>query len=147
MKETIKYGLLTGGFITTMGFLLFQIFPRPLVLLFNDDPALVELTINALKIISLAFPVIGVSIIASTTFQAVGRGVISLIISFLRQIIVLLPAAYILAKIGGVDYLWYAFPLSELASAIILIFLFKRVFRDVFAKMKKGYIKGDLEKE
>lgn len=136
MKQTIKYGLLTGGAITTLGFIIFQLFPEPLVRLFNDDPELVPLGIKALKTISLSFPVIGVSIIASTTFQAVGRGVVSLIISFLRQIIVLLPAAYILAKIGGVSLMWYAFPISEVASALILSTLFIKVFRTVFKDMR-----------
>ena len=146
MKETIKYGLLTGGFITTMGFIIFQIFPEPLMRLFNDDPELITLGVKALKTISISFPVIGVSIVASTTFQAVGKGFVSLIISFLRQIIVLLPAAFVLGKIGGVDYVWYAFPLSEIAAAIILIFLFTRTFSKIFKDMEANDGKLNSEK-
>nr|WP_300001944.1 MATE family efflux transporter [Tissierella sp.] len=136
MKETIKYGLITGGVITTLGFVAFQLFPEQLVRLFSSDPELVPLGIKALKTISLAFPVIGISIVASTTFQAIGKGVISLVISFMRQIIVLLPAAYFLAKAGGVDLMWYAFPIAEVASALILSTLFIRTFRKVFKDMR-----------
>lgn len=136
MKQTIKYGLLAGGIITTLGFIIFQLFPEPLVRLFSKDPELIALGVKALKTISLAFPVIGISIIASTTFQAVGRGVISLVISFLRQIVVLLPSAYILAKIGGVNLMWYAFTIAEITSALILSTLFLRVFRKVFKEMR-----------
>ena len=137
MKQTIKYGLITGGAITTLGFIAFQFFPEPLVRLFSKDPELVALGIKALKTISLSFPVVGISIIASTTFQAVGKGVISLMISFSRQIIVLLPAAYFLAKIGGVNLMWYAFPISEVVSALILSTIFLRTFRKVFKEMDK----------
>ncbi len=140
MKQTIKYGLLTGGFITTLGFIAFQLFPEPLVRLFNDDPELIAIGVKALKTISLAFPIIGVSIVASTTFQAVGRGVISLISSFLRQIVVLLPAAYILGKIGGLDLVWYAFPISEAFAAVVVSFLFIRVFSKVFKDMGSSFL-------
>ncbi|OLS01509.1 MATE family efflux transporter [Tissierella creatinophila] len=135
MKEAIKYGLLTAFVITTFGFLLFQFIPVTLVSLFNDDPKLIKLGVHALKTISLAFPIIGIAIVASTTFQAVGRGFISLIISFLRQIIILLPAAYVLGKVGGLDYIWYAFPISELISGVVLAILFITVFSKVFQNM------------
>ena len=136
MKEAIKYGLLVGGAITTLGFVVLQLFPEPLVRLFNSDPKLVSMGVTALKRISLAFPVIGVSIVASTTFQAIGRGFVSLVASFLRQIIILLPAAYILGKVGGLDSVWYAFPIAEGASAIILSVLFIKIFSDVFKCME-----------
>lgn len=136
MKETIKYGLLTAFVITTTGFLLFQFLTEPLVMLFNDDPELIGLGVTALKTISLGFPVVGIAIVASTAFQAVGRGSISLLLSFLRQIIVLLPAAYILGEIGGLDYIWYAFPLSELISGIVLTVLFIKTFSEIFRCMR-----------
>lgn len=135
MKEAIKYGLLTAFVITTFGFLLFQFIPVTLVSLFNDDPKLIKLGVHALKTISLAFPIIGIAIVASTTFQAVGKGFISLIISFLRQIIILLPAAYMLGKVGGLDYIWYAFPISELISGVVLAILFITVFSKIFQNM------------
>lgn len=137
MKKTIKYGLLVGFGITTFGFILFQTIPRNLILLFNDDPNLVKVGIDALKTISVSFPVIGLAIVGSTTFQAIGRGFISLSMSFLRQIIILLPAAYILGKIGGLSLVWYSFPISEFISSILLLLLFKKIFTEVFRKMEE----------
>lgn len=137
MKETMKYGLIIGFSITTLGFILFQSIPESLIRLFNDDPELISIGIDALKTISLAFPIIGIAIVGSTTFQAVGKGFTSMIISFLRQIIVLLPVAYILGKIGGLNLIWYAFPISESISFILLIILAKKVFSKIFMEMKE----------
>lgn len=137
VKDAIKYGFIIAFIITTSGFILFQTIPRTLILMFNNEPELVRLGVRALKIISTAFPVIGIAIVASTTFQAVGRGVISLVISFLRQIIVLLPAAYILGKVAGIDYIWFAFPISELVSGIVLAVLFIKVFSATFHNMRE----------
>ncbi|MBZ2175528.1 MATE family efflux transporter [Schnuerera sp. xch1] len=136
MKESIKYGLLTAFTITTLGFILFQIMPEQFVRLFNSDPELVRIGAKALKTISLSFPIIGLAIVASTTFQAIAKGFISLFISFLRQIIVLLPVAYVLAKYGGLDAMRYSFPISEAASGIVLCILFIKVFSRTFRDMK-----------
>lgn len=138
MKEAIKYGLLVGFVITTLGFILLQVFPESLIMLFNKNPELVKIGKHALKTISLAFPVIGVAIVGSTTFQAVGKGLTSMILSFLRQIILLLPFAYILAKIGQLQLVWYAFPISESISFAIMVIWFRRVFKKVFEDMNKN---------
>lgn len=137
MKETIKYGLLTGFTITTLGFILFQIIPGQLVKLFNQDPVLVSMGIDALKTISLSFPIVGIAIVGSTTFQAVGKGFTSMAISFLRQIIILLPVAYILGKYGQLSHVWYAFPIAEGISFILLIILAKKIFTKIFDDMEK----------
>lgn len=137
MKETIKYGLVTAFVITTLGFVLFQTMPELFIKLFNDDPELISIGVTALKTISLAFPVIGIAIVASTTFQAVGKGVISMIVSFLRQIIVLLPVAYLLGKFGDLKHIWYAFPISETVSFVVLLILSKKVFTKVFLEMEE----------
>lgn len=136
MKETIKYGLIIGFSFTTLGFIIFQLFPESLIRMFNSDPELIEIGVQALKTISLAFPIIGLAIVGSTTFQAVGKGLTSMILSFLRQIILLLPIAYILAKIGQLNLVWYAFPISEVVSFIVLIILYKKIFTAVFVDMR-----------
>lgn len=143
MKTTIKYGLIVGFSITTLGFILFQTIPGPLIRLFNDDKELIQIGINALKTISLAFPIIGLAIVGSTSLQAVGRGFASMVVSFLRQIIVLLPVAYLLGKIGGLSWVWYSFPISEGISFILLLILFKNIFSKLLEKMKNT--EGDLE--
>ncbi|WP_408955608.1 MATE family efflux transporter [Natroniella sp. ANB-PHB2] len=136
MKKTIKYGLLLSSVFTGAGFVIFQLFPRELILLFNDTPELLEIGEVALRRISLAFPVIGPAIIASTTFQALGKGIPSLVLSFLRQIILLLPIMYLLGQLYSLDVLWFAFPISEIISAILILFWLTATLREIFTRMK-----------
>lgn len=144
MKEAIKYGLMIGFTITTLGFIVFQLIPEPLIRLFSNDVELIEIGINALKTISLAFPIIGLAIVGSTTLQAVGNGFASMAVSFLRQIIILLPVAYLLGKIGGLRWVWYAFPISEAISFVLLIILFKKIFTEILKNMKKDQDNLDI---
>ncbi|SJZ91876.1 MATE family efflux transporter [Selenihalanaerobacter shriftii] len=121
MKKAIRYGLIAGFLFTTIGGMFFQIFPGQLVSLFNDDPSLVQIGVTALKRISFAFPIMGLSVIASITFQAIGKGIPSLVLSFLRQIVLLLPIMYLLGRTYGLDAAWFAFPISELLVSILTI--------------------------
>ena len=124
VKRTVFTGAFTGFAFTTAGFVLFQSIPRQLILLFNDNPQLVAIGETALRRTSLAFPLVGLGIIASATFQAIGRGLPSLLMSVFRQIIVLLPAMFFLGKMGGLDILWYAVPISDvLATTMAALWL------------------------
>lgn len=136
MKETMKFAFIIAFVFTTLGFLLLQMFPKELIKLFNDSPNLIEIGTATLKTISIAFPIIGPAIIGSSTFQAIGKGVPSLILSFLRQIILLLPLAYMLVKIDGLNLIWYAFPISEGLAGILMVFWLKRTLNHVFSKIK-----------
>jgi len=135
MKQTMKFGFLIAFIFTTTGFLIFQLFPEFLIRPFGDSPELMSLGKDALRKISLAFPIIGPAIIGSTTFQALGRGLPSLLLSFSRQIILLLPAAYILGKIGGLNLIWFSFPISEVISGIAMIYLLRKILSEVFTNM------------
>ena len=136
MKKTIKYGVLIAFLFTSSGFLLFQFLPRTLVTMFNQDPELVKIGTTALKRISLAFPIIGPAIVGSTTFQAIGKGLPSLLLSLLRQLILLLPIMYLLGVIGGLDLLWFAFPIAESISAVLMIFWLGSSLKKIFSEMK-----------
>lgn len=135
MKKAIKAAFVIGFAFTFAGFIVFQVFAEQLVRMFNDDAELIKIGVKALKTISLAFPIIGPAIVAGTTFQALGRGLPSLLLSFLRQIIVLLPAMYVLGIYFGLDGVWYAFPLSEIVNAVIggiwLVVVLKQTFDDM----------------
>lgn len=135
MKQAIKYGLIVGGTITTLGFILFQLIPTAFITMFNKDPNLVSIGVQALRIISFSFPMAGLLIVASTAFQAIGRGFISMALSFTRQIIFLIPLAYIFNQISGFRTAWYAFPIAESLAFVIFIFLFKKIFTDLFDQM------------
>lgn len=135
MKKTFKSALLVAFIFTTIGFFVFQSVPEFMIRFFNDDPELIRIGTTALRRISIAFPLIGPAIIISTTFQALGNGFPSLFFSFLRQIIVLLPLMYLLGQWFGLEYLWFAFPISELASVLPAAFWLKLTLKDVFKKM------------
>ena len=137
MKKTFKSALLVAITFTTTGFIIFQTVPGLLIKMFNSDPELLRIGTNALKKISIAFPVIGPAIIISTTFQALGNGFPSLIFSFLRQIVVLLPVMYLLGHYFGLEYLWFAFPVSEAASILPASIWLRLKFRSIFARMEK----------
>jgi len=127
IKKTIQCGMFIAFGITFFGFLLFTIFPKQLILLFNDNPELVKIGTNALRKIGPSYLFIGLAIVASSTFQAFGNGFPSLIVSFLRQIIILLPSMYILGKVFGLSATWISFPLSEFISTVV-IFLWLYLF-------------------
>ena len=135
MKKTFKSTLLVAVAFTTTGFIIFQTVPELLIKMFNSDPELLRIGTNALKKISIAFPVIGPAIIISTTFQALGNGFPSLIFSFLRQIVVLLPVMYLLGHYFGLEYLWFAFPISEAASILPASIWLRLKFRNIFVRM------------
>lgn len=146
MKQTIKIGHLIAFCFTIIGFIGFQFFPAQLVRMFNNDPELIRVGTIALKRISLAFPLIGPNIVAATTFQALGKGLPSLILSFLRQIIILLPLMYILGRLSGLNHIWYAFPLSELVNAILAAIWLSLTLKKVFALMYSTGAEKNMQK-
>ncbi|MFW6022966.1 MAG: MATE family efflux transporter [Halanaerobiaceae bacterium] len=140
MKKTIKSTFVIAAGFTIIGFLIFQIFPEPLVKLFseNNEPELIRIGTIALRRISLAFPIIGLAIIISTTFQAIGKGLPSLLLSVTRQFIILIPAFYLLSKYYGLNAVWYAFPISEVITLILGgIWLYNELNR-IFNKFRKA---------
>ncbi|WP_425449300.1 MATE family efflux transporter [Dethiothermospora halolimnae] len=144
MKKGMKLGFISAFVITTIGFVIFQLFPEQLVLMFADTEDLtakeLERFLNigkdTLKTISIAFPIIGPAIVGSSTFQALGKGLPSLILSFSRQIILLLPLALILSEIGGLDLIWYSFPIAEGVAAVAMVIWLSYTLKKVFSGYK-----------
>lgn len=136
MIETLKYGVLITFFITGGGFLLFQFFPYQLMGIFDSSEELTEIGVAALQTISIGFPVIGPAIIGSTTFQALGKGLPSLTLSFMRQIILLIPFAYFLSLTGELNNVWYAFPLSEGIAFVFMVVWLSITFRREIKKLR-----------
>ncbi|MFW6028930.1 MAG: MATE family efflux transporter [Halanaerobiales bacterium] len=137
MKKILKSAFLVAFSFTTAGFFLFQIFPEQLTILFTNDQQLIQITTTALKRISLAFPIIGPAIIIATTFQAIGKGLPSLILSTARQFLILMPALIYLSNKFGLNILWFAFPISEAISAILGAVWLYFILQKVFVKMEK----------
>ena len=128
LVSALKIGSVIALVIMACGMILFWAVPDQLLLIFNASENMLGIGVPALRIISLSFLPAALGILFSTLFQAVGHGVSSLIVSVLRQLVVLLPAAFLLSQIG-LPPIWYAFPIAEVASLLASIFMFARMYR------------------
>lgn len=128
--QTLKLGATIAVSIMLIGMIVFQVFPETLLRLFNASDDMLAIGIPALRIISLSFTFAGFCIISSSIFQALGNGVYSLIMSVARQLVVILPVAFIFAKLFGLTMVWYAYPIAEVVSVIICIILLKRILKN-----------------
>lgn len=126
--QAFKIALKTAICIMAAGLLLFQLFPVPLLKMFNATPEMIHIGVAALRMISTCFIFAAIGIISSTMFQATGHGTLSLYVSLLRQIILILPLAWILAKFAGVYYVWLAFPMAEFFSLAASLFFLKHIY-------------------
>lgn len=128
IMDTAKLSIGIAVGIMLAGLVIFQLFTPQLLMIFNASDHLLEIGVPALKLISLSFLFAGYCIIVSSVFQALGNGVYSLIISVARQLLCILPLAYIFAKVWGLHAVWYAFPMAEIISMVLSTILFKRIY-------------------
>ncbi len=123
--------------IMTLGFLCFQIFPRDIVSVFDTEGVLSAAGIKAFRTISIHFPIAAVCITIGTLFQATGRGFYSMIVSLMRQLVVLLPAAAILALVTrNLDAVWWAFLIAECTSLAVSLICLRRLQRNELASIR-----------
>ncbi|MCR5791306.1 MAG: MATE family efflux transporter [Lachnospiraceae bacterium] len=134
--KAIKCAMVYAFCFLFFGFLLFEFFPAALLKIFDTkDPSLITYGVPALRVIAVSFLAAWFCIIAGTVFQALGNGVYSLIVSVARQLVVLIPAAWILAKIGGLDLIWWSFPIAEIMSVICSVFFLYRINKTTISKV------------
>ena len=126
---TMKLAAITAVSYMLVGFAAFQIIPGVLLGFFNASAEMLEIGIPALRIISISFMLAGFSIISISTCQALGKSIYSLIVSVVRQLVVLLPAAYLLSLSGKVSLVWWSFPIAELVGCTCCIIFVKRVLK------------------
>lgn len=131
--STFKLAVMYALILMWIGLAVFQIIPDKLLMMFNASPEMLQIGVPALRTISVHFAVAGFCIIAGSVLQAMGRGMSSLLISAARQLVVLLPSAYILGRIGGLDMIWWSFPLAEVASFGLSIVMIGRLYRQVIS--------------
>jgi putative MATE family efflux protein len=129
MMEAIRFALLTAVTIMVLGTIVFQFFPSSLLKMFNSSPAMMTIGVHAFRTISWIFPMAGISIVLSTSFQAMGKAHLSMVVSFIRQLVVLLPSAYFFGKYFGLDAVWYSFIVSEIVGLSTVLFLFRSVMK------------------
>lgn len=131
MTKTIKYSVCYAVAIMIIGLAVIQIFPDKLLELFNASETMMSMGITALRIISLSFCFAGVCIVFSSVFQALGKGVISMLVSFVRQFVILLPAAYLLSLLGDVNLVWWSFIIAEVITVVFSSFMYMRVYNKI----------------
>ena len=131
MLKTIKLAAIYATIMMIIGFILFEAIPETLLSLFNASPDMMSIGVPALRIIAFHFIFAGISIVCSAVFQAIGKGVYSLLTSLIRQLIVLLPCAYILSLISNIDLIWLSFPIAELFSITISLLLLRKVLKNL----------------
>lgn len=135
VMSTIKHSIIYAMSIMVLGFLVFQVMPAPLLQLFNASETMMDIGVPALRIISISFILAGFCIACGSVFQALGCSVYSMVVSVARQLVVLLPAAYGLAMLGNVDFVWWAFPVAELMSLAMTVFFLLRVNRNIISTL------------
>lgn len=130
IMQTAKISILIAVSIMLIGLIIFQIFPEFLLRnLFDASDTMLAIGVPALRIISLSFLFAGYCIVAGSIFQALGNGVYSLIVSAARQLMVILPVAYIFAKVFGLHAVWWAIPIAEIASLTLSTILLRRIYQ------------------
>ena len=139
MMETIKRSAIYASCIMVLGMAIFWAIPGTLVSIFNATETMKQVAVPALRIISLSFCTAGACIALGSSFQALGKSVYSMITSIIRQLVFLVPIAYVLARygqsIGNDDLVWWCYPIAEIASLGVTMLFFLRVYRTVIAKV------------
>ena len=125
LSESLKYSIIICVIVNFLGSILFWIFPEKILSLFDASDEMINLGVQVLKIISLGYSFGSVCYIVSSFLQTIGKGIPSLAITLLRQIILLLPAAYFMGKYFGLAGVWAAFPIVEVITCILCFFMYK----------------------
>ena len=138
MLKTIKLSMLVAFCLTFIGFLCFEGIPQILLGMFNASDEMLTIGVPALRIIGIHYLIAWFCIICGTVFQALGKAVFSMIVSIMRQLVVLIPAAYILSKIGGLHVVWWSFPIAEVISFIVSMTFLIRIYKTIISKIPEG---------
>lgn len=138
MVKTIKVSLVTAFCLTFIGFVLFESIPQALLGLFNASNDMLKIGVPALRTIGVHYLIAWFCIIAGTVFQALGKAVFSMVVSIMRQFVVLVPAAYLLAKFGGLHMVWWSFPIAEVMSFIVSLTFLIKIWNDIIKDIPEG---------
>ena len=135
VKRTVRLTICTAMCIMTAGFAVFQLAPATLLSLFDASAEMTAIGIPALRIISISFLLAGFCIISGSVCQAIGNPMYSMVVSICRQLVVLLPAAWLLAQTGRLELVWWSFPIAEIASVTLSAIFLRRTMRAVEAEI------------
>ena len=138
--KAVRLGMIYAVCIMFAGLVLLQLLPNEMLMLFNATENMLFIGIPALRTISLSFIFAGFCVVAGGVFQALGNGVLSLIVSIIRQLAVLLPTAYLLSLTGSVNSVWWAFPISEIASFVFSVIFLRRVYKRQIVNLEQKMV-------
>ncbi|MCH4887624.1 MATE family efflux transporter [Acidaminobacter sp. JC074] len=134
LTGALKFSGLLAFSYMMLGFIVFQVFTEGLLMMFNSTPAMLSIGMVAFRRISLMFPLVAINIVISTSFQGMGKAHYSMIVTFLRQIIILLPLASFLGNTYSLDALWYAFVVAEFLGLLLALYYYQSVYRQTLYK-------------
>ncbi len=129
LLKTLRLTLITTALIMFAGTLLLWIMPQQLLVLFNAQSDMLAAGVPALRITSLAFPLVAVTITFTAFFHALGQATYSIVMTVVRQLVFMLPLAYLFASLGGLFAFWFSLPIAEVASALVAAAFFRLVYK------------------
>lgn len=135
VMKTIGVAILFALFFMAIGLASMQILPKELLSIFNASDQMIKIGVPALKTISISYIFAGFSVVLISVFQAFGKGLFSMSISIARQLVVLVPCAYLLSKTGELDNVWWAFPIAEVMSVLVAGAFFVYLYKKVITKL------------
>ena len=135
INEALRFSIGLAIGIMLAGTIAFHLIPGTLLGFFNASEEMLRIGIPALRIVSLSFTIAGACIAMGSVFQAFSVSTYSLIISICRQLVVLIPLAWLLSRTGEVTMVWWAFPMAEIVSLILSIFFFRRVYQTIISRL------------
>lgn len=138
MIRTMRLACVYAVMVMVIGLLIFEFLPGQLFSLFDASEHMRSMGIPALRIIAIHFPIAAVCIVIGSVFQSLGNGIYSMLTSIMRQIVVLLPAAYLLARSGDVNNVWWSFPIAEVMSLLCTLFFLYRINRQIISQVPLG---------
>ena len=143
MMATIKRSALYACCIMVFGTVLFWAIPDTLLRLFDASDVMLAAGVPALRIISLSFCMAGACIALGSSFQALGKSMYSMVTSIVRQLVFLIPIAYVLARygasVGNSDLVWWCYPLAEIFSLTLTLVFFSRMYKTIIAPLPEGH--------
>ena len=136
VTKTIKTSLIFACAFMIIGFSLMQLIPDTLLSIFNASEEMTKIGVVALRTISISYLAAGFSVVIISVFQAFGKGLFSMFVSIARQLVVLIPAAYLLAKTGVLDNVWWSFPIAEVMSVAVAGIFFIQLYKSTISKLQ-----------
>ncbi|MCD8224007.1 MAG: MATE family efflux transporter [Clostridiales bacterium] len=124
--------------IMIVAFALMQLFPTEFLAMFNASDEMLAIGVPALRTISISFLFAGICVISGSFFQALGNGIYSMFVSFLRQLIFLVPLVFFISKTGNLNRVWLAWPIAELASIVCCIFFMRRINAQIIQPLRRA---------